>query len=279
MKKTLQILLFLILGLSSIGLYAQIPKIEHKDRIGDSIEIIDIMPKAERIPLEPNFKGAWMLGAHIQTNGFGIGLQWDFIQDKNTYGNAYRNKYLDAYTIYYHLQEIKHAKEISTAQIGNNTFVSNEAYILGKKNRLYNNQLGFAYKKALGANIEESSIAIHWLVGGHINLGLVKPYYLRLSGLGEVKYDEEIAYDFINPGLIEGKGNYFKGFDEIKLHAGLGLKTSILFNLAKRHQNINAIMVYVGWDYFFKPIDFMVESETKKSFYQIGLSFYFGKYY
>jgi len=279
MKKALQFLLLLIASLYHIDSYAQIQKIEHKDRIGDSIEIIDIMPPQERIPLEPNFKGAWMLGGHIQTNGFGIGLQWDIIQEKASYGNAYRNKFLDAYTIYYHLQEIKHAKEISTAQIRNNVFVSNEAYILGKKNRLYNNQLGFAYKKALGANIEESSIAIHWLIGAHINLGLVKPYYLRLSGLGEVKYDEEIAYDFINPGLIEGKGNYFKGFNEIELHAGLGFKTSIFFNLARKHQRINAVMVYGGWDYFFKPIDFMVESKSKKSFYQMGISLYFGKYY
>src|SRR5690625_6263378 len=72
MKKALQFLLLFIARLYHIDSYAQIQKIEHKDRIGDSIEIIDIMPPQERIPLEPNFKGAWMLGGHIQTNGFGI---------------------------------------------------------------------------------------------------------------------------------------------------------------------------------------------------------------
>lgn len=269
--------LFFYMGLMTA--YAQPSKVENVDRLGDSLILKDIMPKPERIPLEKSFKGSWALGLNLQTNGYGIVYQHQFIKDEEEYGSVYRNKFGNALTLYYYLSEVRHPKEISSFKFQSSSADYSSAYILGKVNRLYTNQLGLAYKKALGARLEESSIGIDWLTGGHINVGMLVPYYLRLSTLGEVTYDEEIENQFINPGMIQGRSDYFRGFKEMEVRMGLGIKTAISFNLASKTKQIIAIQAHGGIDYYFTPMHLMVRAKEQSWFYQFGVSLLFGKYY
>lgn len=279
MNQLFSSILILSLVFFSSYSYAQPSRIQHQDRLGDSLQLVDLMPDAERIPLDPNYRGGWYLGPNLQTNGFGLQLQWEILRDQDNYQRAYKNKIANALVVYYHLGEVKHAKEISSTKIRNDQYANTSSYRLGKTHRFYTQQLGVAYRKALGAKLDESSIGLSWLTGFHLNIGLSKPYYLNLSGRGEVAYDDEYKNEFVNPGLIDGKGDYFKGFDEIKVKAGLGLKTGLHFNFAQKEKRISALYIYGGLDYYFDPVPMMVENKDLSWMYHFGVAIHFGKYY
>lgn len=275
LSRLIAIGIFFLSVINTPPLFGQPSRIQHQDRLGDSLQLVDIMPDPERLPLENDFKGAWTVGANWQSNGWGLQLHMDIHNKNKPLERAYKNKIFDALQIYYHLGEQKHPKEIDyySVQVNNkNTFR------LGKINRFYFQQLGVAFKKGLGVQLDESSIGISWITGLHVNIGLLKPYYLDISGLGEVKYDEEHENDFLNPGAIVGKGAYFKGFNELKIKFGLGLKTGLFFDFAKKEKRISGLYVFSGIDYYFDEV--LIFYDDPHAFYfNIGLGIHFGKYF
>lgn len=256
-------------------IFAQPSRIEHLDRLGDSLQLVDIMPQVERIPLDKDYKGGWSVGANLQTNGWGIQVHVDIHNKNMILDAAYRNKFFNALQIYYHLGEQKHAKEISSLQIQGN---GSSPYRLGKINRFYFQELGLAYKKGWGSKLDENSISLSWITGLHLNIGLQKPYYLDISGLGEVAFAEDNEQDFLNPGLIMGKGEYFKGFDELKVKMGVGIKTGLFFNFAKKNKRISGLYIYSGIDYYFEEVAIFYD-DSSSTFYHFGIALHFGKYY
>lgn len=269
------ILFFLLLAIPLSGL-AQPSHIKFRDRLGDSVILINTAEKQLRVKRPPVLRGSLSGGLRINSNGWGLFIDKGYLYGNNEFGSINRNKFFQSKIIEFSFSEIKHAKEIKANSVLPGLPFQPDAYVLGKINNFYQANLGFGFQHLLAGKPDPGTVSIHWVYLGGFSAGLLKPYYLELYNLGTVKYSKDIQTDFISPGLIMGKAGFSKGLDEIEFVPGIFLKTGLHFDFARHPKGLMALEAGVYGSYYFKEIEQMVGQKPKQIFLNFYASLQFG---
>ncbi len=277
MNKNRKNILLLLLFLIPISVFAQPSRIEFRQRLDDSIKVINIAEEPEKVKLDPVLKSEISAGIKLSTDGYGLILNKGFIKDANKYGRVNRDKLFRVNLIQLEISEIRHPKEISSTSSMPGMNFSTDAYKLGKINTFYQVNLGYGKKKLIAGKPDPGTISIHWLYLGGFSAALLKPYYLNLQSSGDTKYDEENETYFISPGNIIGKSSFTKGFDELKFIPGGFLKTGLHFDFAKKRKGLGSLEVGILASYYSEEIELMVRQKPSQFFFNFYAAVFIGK--
>lgn len=274
----LSLWLFLLFSLSGLNtVWGQRSKIEYRDRLGDSVILINTAEEKERIKRPKALRGELSGGFRLNSNGWGVFVDKGYLRGGEAFGQINRDKYFQVRLFQLELGEIKHPKEISSSFGLPGFNINTSAYILGKVNNVYQARLGYGYRRLIAGKPDPGTVSVHWVYMGGFAAALVKPYYLRIQGLGEVKYDVNNEAFFVSPGYILGKSGFSKGFDELEFIPGVFLKTGLHFDFATRRKGLIALEVGVNGTYYTQKIEQMVRQDPKQFFFNLYASLQFGK--
>lgn len=278
MRKNLKFIGLFLLLIQPFWSLAQPPStIPFKDRLGDSLLLIDIAEKPERQKQPPVLGNYFSAGAAINSNGWSVIFNFGFLFGNDDYGRNNRNRFFHSRNIELTLSEVKHAKEYTTNTSTGSPFGMGNSYSLGKINNVYLANLGYGYHYLLAGKPDDGAASIHWTNILGFSAGLAKPYYINLMNIGSVNYyEEDYQMDFVNPGMIEGKSPFATGLDEIKFIPGIYLKSGLVFDVAPNLKRIITLETGVSGAYYFKEIDQMVGQKSKSYFLNFYLSLQFG---
>lgn len=276
MKVKAEFLLLVLMITWPVCSMAQWSKMHYRDRLGDSVVLVNTAQKMPREKQPRIYRGSLSGGARLQSNGWGIFVDKGFLYGNETFGTINRNKYFQVKVLELSLSEIKHAKEIKANSVLPGMAFQPGGYILGKINSFYQANLGFGYRRLIAGKPDPGTVSIHWTYIGGFSAGLLKPYYLDLYQYGSVKYSEDIQNEFISPGMIMGKSGFSKGLNEIKMIPGAFIRTGLNFDFAPGKKGIMALEAGVQGAYYFQEIAQMVGQNPKKAFFSFYASLQFG---
>lgn len=275
------LLLFLMLLLQADASWAQPVRIQHRDRLGDSIKLKDIAEKPEFVkrpkPRITELSG----GIHAATDGYGISITAGRAFGFQEYGYGNEEKYYHSHFLQLELSERLHRKEfkdLTYASLIGTVLLQNEnAYIYGKTNKFYNARLSYGQRRLFGGRGEPNSPLIQIFGAAGVSAALIKPYYLTQADGIYIKYDSTTHNSFLDKGLIIGKAPFSEGFDELEVKMGLHAKAGLHFDFAKNPKRVSAFEIGVSVDYYFDDISQMAIIEPKSFYSNIFLSYHFGK--
>lgn len=272
--KTIFLLLILIAPFTSFG---QPVRMKYKDRVGDSTVIVNTAIKPQKVKRKPALKSELSGGLRLNSDGYSIFIDKGFLRGGDEFGSENRDRFFQVRVIELEFSEIKHSKEMSSNPIiAGNSFPAG-SYTLGKINNFYQLKLGVGNRKLIAGKPDPETISIHWVYMGGFSAGLLKPYYLQIYGLGEVKYSDEIEYSFISPELISGKASFSKGLNEIQFLPGIFLKTGMHFDFASRKNWVSGLEVGVNGSIYTQKVQQMVAQKPEQYFLNLYISLQFGK--
>lgn len=178
------------------------------------------------------------------------------------------------------LVSVKSHKEEKFASVSTgNTFIP------GKVNYLYSLRTQFGKEYLLFGKYPEDGIRLSAIFMGGLTWGIVKPYFIEYDFSPDVGYPDYrvVAYE---PGVhqlsrIQGKGGFFYGFDQMKLHMGLNAKASLNFELGKGEllQTVSGIEIGCTVEYFPKEVEIFAVEDNPNIYSSMFLIFYFGSRY
>lgn len=172
------------------------------------------------------------------------------------------------------LSEKKNPKEYKLTSMSG----TSNSYIYGKVNNLYALKLGRGYMRMLAGKPEPGCVSIHWLYAGGVSLGMLKPYYLKVStDPSAIKYGEGTESDFLNQGLIEGSAGFGKGLSEMKFVPGFHLKSALHFDFAANKKSVIGMEVGVNAEYYTQEILLLANQPPNNYFIDVYLAFQFGR--
>jgi len=257
---------------------AQRSQIKYRDRLGDSTVLVNTAVKPSKVKAPPSLRGEFSGGIKINTDGYGFFLTKGWLKGGENYGSENRDRIFNVRLVEFELDERKHSKEkMSTNTPGIISFGGN-SYILGKVNKFYTAKLGYGNRKLIAGKPEPGTFSIHWVYVGGFSAALLKPYYLKVRGQGEVKYNNDsLDVSFISPNLIEGRAPFFKGINEIKFVPGLYLKTAMHIDFSNTRKTLWALEVGANAEFYTQKIEQMVYSDPKSMFFNFYAALSFGK--
>jgi len=256
--------------------WAQPTKIKFKDRLAtEDISVINLAQEQERIkygkPLKSEFSG----GLRIPTRGWGIFVNKGWQKRNESIKRYEYDQVYDTRVLTFEIGEYRASKELSQSFLFG-LLSSNGLYTVGKQNNLYTAKLLFSNRKLIGGKIDKNSIGVHWVYGGGVGLGMLKPYYVNINGFGSVKYTEENRNIFLSQGLIEGK-NTFKGFDEMEFVPSIVLRSGLNFNFSQNKKRIIALELGATFEYFTQKVNIMVDQKPAQAFLNVYLALQYGR--
>jgi len=277
MKRKFQIIFLLLVIIFPISAFCQPVKMQYRDRIKDSLELVNTAIKPPKIKKPPTLRGELSGGLRLNSDGYGIFFNKGYLSGGSEFGTENQNRFFQVRLFELEITEVKHAKEIKAnpAFPGMNTQTG--SYILGKINNFYQIKLGYGNRKLIAGKPDPGTISVHWVYLGGFSAGLLKPYYLLLNNLGEVKYADSIEVDFVSPGRIVGKAPFSKGFSEIKFVPGAYVKTGLHFDFAAKKNWVSALEIGVGATAYTQKIEQMVRQKPQQFFFNFYASLQFGK--
>jgi len=274
LAKNIFLLMAVLLPLSVIAQPVSIP---YRNRLGDSVKLVNTAIKPPRIKQPPRLRGSLGAGIQLNSNGYSLVIDKGYLRGGDAFGSINRDKFFQVRLIELEIGEIKHPKE----KRANNSIpglpFQARAYILGKVNNFYQVKLGYGRRQLIAGKPDPGTVSIHWVYLGGFAAGLLKPYYLKMYQKGEVKYSEQIGNDFITPGMIIGKAPFSKGLSEIKLVPGIYLKTGLSFDFASNRKGLIALEAGISGAYYTQEIQQMVLQDSKQFFFNFYAALHFGK--
>jgi len=269
------ILLLLAIALPWIS-EAQPSKIQYRDRLGDSLKLVNTAVKPPKVKGPKALRGELSGGIRLNTDGYGIFVDKGWLRGGELFGQNNKDRFFHVRLLQFELLERKHPKEIRS-----NTSIPGlsqpGAYILGKINNFYVFKAGYGGRRLIAGKPDPGNISIHWVYLGGFAAGLLKPYYLELYSSGETKYSDSLVREFISPNNIIGRAPFTKGFDEIKFVPGIHLKTGLHFDFATGRKSVMALEVGVNGEYYTSKIEQMVGQDPRAYFFAFYGSIQFGK--
>lgn len=178
--------------------------------------------------------------------------------------------------------ERKHPKEDKVPTLSaSGGFLVLSSYIYGKQNNFYDFKIGLGQQTLIGGKGNKNGVAVSAIYGGGLTLGLLKPYYLEVVEPSTGKR-EQVRYThndsvFLDPNAIIGRGDFFKGFNEIQVVPGLHARAAMRFDYGRYNELLSAIEVGVNAEYYTKGMPIMVNLPEKKFFFNAYIALEFGK--
>lgn len=190
----------------------------------------------------------------IKTNGFQVGYLW------GKYETYYKYKY-------YHvgITNVKHRMEYSTKYpVPSIARVSN-SYIYGKINSLFQLKASVGARKTFSKKTKRKGVAIGYNYEYGLNLGILKPYVLKVNYLGDLNgttllyYSEETHEDFLNQYYTVAHAGFRSGWDNVKLRPGINGRIGLNFNFGENEQLVRSLEAGVDGSLYFNNVDLVVD--------------------
>ncbi len=217
------------------------------------------------------YKKEWSVDASIHTNGFYFGYNVGKI--KNYHTTNY---------VHFDLGFLFHPKETRSSRSINTGFQSFNSYKFGKQNQLINLRLGRGIIKTLTEKSRTKGIALGLKLEAGFNLGLLKPYYLKISEeqdgrflISERKYTEGDT-KFLNPYHILGSGSFFRGFDDLSLVPGLFGRIALRLDPGAFERVIRCLEAGIQLDIYSKRPDILIIEKNPLSYINLYLNLQLG---
>jgi hypothetical protein len=160
-------------------------------------------------------------------------------------------------------------------------FLIISSYIYGKQNNFYYLKAGFGDQRLIGGKGNKNGVAVSAIYGGGITAGLLKPYYIQIQdpSTGERK---DIRYNnndslFLDPTIIVGRGNFFKGFNEIKIVPGLHARAALRFDYGRYNEVLSALEVGVNAEFYSQKMPIVLLNKERQFFLNAYIAVTFGK--
>lgn len=217
------------------------------------------------------YKRELTFDASVHTNGFFFGF------NKGKIKNYHTTNYL-----HFDLGFLYHPNETRSSRNNNSGFKSFNAYKFGKQNQLINLRIGRGIIYTLTEKARTKGIAIGLRLEGGFNLGLLKPYYLKLYEehdgrpfVVEKKYSE--ADDsFLDPNSILGSASFFKGFDELSIVPGAFGRIAVRFDLGAYEKMAECLEAGIQFDLYSKRPSIMVNDLNPQTFINFFINLQLG---
>lgn len=256
--------------------WAQPSKIKFKDRLAEEkIDIINLAPEQERIKYGKPTHSEFSVGLRIPNRGWALFVNKGWLKRNET---IKRYEYEEVYStrvLTFEVGEIMSSKEVKPSilvgLLGSSGF-----HVYGKQNNLYTAKLLFSNRKLIAGKIDKNSIGIHWVYGAGAGIGLLKPYYLKVSEYGSIKYTPENRNIFLSAGAIEGR-DMFKGFDEMQFVPALILRSGLHFDFSQNRKRKISLEVGATLEYFTQKVNIMVEEKPSNAFLNVYLALQYGR--
>src|SRR5690606_10323382 len=110
--------LYLVLCICLAGshaVWAQRSKIEYRDRLGDSITLINTAEEKVRLKGPKALRGEFSGGFRLNSNGWGLFVDKGYLRGGEAFGQINRDKFFQVRLFQLELGEIRHPKEISSS--------------------------------------------------------------------------------------------------------------------------------------------------------------------
>lgn len=286
MKAALKFIAFLSLtALCTQQASAQVKKMQYRDRLGDSVTIINTQEKAARQKAIPPLRREHAIGLRLHTDGWGLHYRYGII--KNNEGRRDEiDRFYNVLFIELEASERYHPKEYrdyagGVGQPYRNflmSMFSTDMYKFGKINNIYTAKLGMGYKYLLAGKPEARTISLHWVNTGGLSMALVKPYYFGVDGGEMIALDpeaEDLANVLAQTRFSRGYG-FREGWSELKVVPGVYLRSGLNLDYAQKRKNVSALEIGIGTDLYFQKIYQLAFHDPKAVFFNAYLSVSFG---
>lgn len=267
----------LLLAIVSSNGYSQVNKMKYRNRIGDSVLVVNTATKEPRVKTPPPLSREHSIGIRLNTDGWMLSYNYGIIK-KNEGSKNEIDRFFDVLYFQLGVGERYHPKEerAFSQSSGNNAYrnyflslFSKDMFKYGKINNFYNAKIGLGYKYLIAGKPEAQTVAIHWNTNGGVVVGLVKPYYFQTNAGKDIKLDPEAGniqdtltfYRFLN-----GQG-YRKGWNDLSVVPGLYLNTGLKFDFSKRKKLVAGIELGLGMEMYFSKVHQLALQDPKSLFF------------
>lgn len=172
-------------------------------------------------------------------------------------------------------------EKVTTGQDFGTFILVGNPYVFGKENNFYYFKAGLGQQLLIGGKGNKNGVAVSAIYGGGLSIGYLKPYYLNVtdqnSETRDIKYNDSLAYLFLDPAYINGASGFTKGFSEGKVTPGAFARVALRFDYGRFNEFLSAIEVGVNAEYYSKEMPIMVNNDAKKFFYNGYVSIEFGR--
>ncbi len=219
------------------------------------------------------FQNERSVAATLNSNGFSASFRF-----------GQRKTYLSKIIYDIELAYIKHPKEIR----GTSPYAfTNRKYVYGKTNIFVDLRPSIGFQREIFSKEDRGSIAIKYYYAGGPSIGFAKPIYYTFyefeqDGTGYYyvvdTHDEKFEYFEQASKVVDiaYKASFWKGFNEIKLFAGLHAKFGMSFEYSTINRIVNAVDAGIIIEAFHKKIPIMYTSDNKQFFLTLFVSYRFG---
>ncbi len=218
------------------------------------------------------YKSEQSVDLALHTNGFFIGYNRGKVKSYHT-------------TNYIHadLGFLYHPKETRSTKPNNSGFKSFNAYKFGKQNQLINIRLGRGVIKTLSEKARTKGVALGLRLEAGINIGLLKPNYLKISDeqdgrftIKEIRYKDD-PIEFLDPNHILGGGSFFKGIDEINLVPGVFGRVAVRLDPGAFEKMVRCLEAGFQIDLYSKRPAILANHKNPLSYLNLYLNLQLGK--
>lgn len=252
--------------------------------VTDSVRIITPpkpKPVAKRPPRPKPINREFSGGIQINSDGYSVLLERGAVRTEESGEKA--NMFYDVRSFSLEFTEHFSPNELKSSSSSDpNQGSRSQGYTYGKAANFYAVKLGANFRKMIAGKPESGTVSIHWVNGGGLAVGLVKPYYVTgnfASGNGPIKYEPSTANDFLDAARVTGKGPFAEGLKEIKINPGVHLKSALRFDFANNKKRLTALETGVAAEYYFQPVEIMATKKAQSLFLNVYAAFHFGKRY
>jgi hypothetical protein len=201
----------------------------------------------------------------LNTDGYGF-----------SYRAANRINYLNKRLFEIEGGSFKHPKEYKQPTLYN----QGGSFKYGKINSPFYFRVGLGHQHEIFKKADLGGIAIRYFYSAGPVLGIYKPIYYKivypLPGNEYYIKEEKFKPAITQPQDIYSRASFFKGFNEIRLTAGLFAKGGFNFEYSKEDKIIHAIEIGAQINAFPNTIPIMASSDNKNIFFSLFVSYRFG---
>ncbi|HTN45297.1 MAG TPA: hypothetical protein VL098_03050 [Flavipsychrobacter sp.] len=211
-----------------------------------------VVPKRPK-PIDREFS----VGARLNTDGWSLFADKGYVMSEEKESEKFYNIRLFQLEITEH----RHAKEIKGTNTGGYIGEKPRPYKFGKVNSFYALKLGYGFRKLLAGKPDPGTVSIHWVYGGGLSVGFLKPYYLDIyhannEGPQPTRYQDEPDM-FLTMSRIAGRSGFFEGIGQTKIVPGIHAKTALHFDFAAFRKRKLAIETGLNAELYTQKIELM----------------------